>query len=236
MRLILASSIIAASAALTVLAAALPASADTRSFNLAGFKRIEASKGFTIEFTQASAYSVVVDSKHNNLDMIIVEKVGDTLRITRPESTRNVKNVEDIVRISAPDIEELDLHAAVTFNAGRLDLDKLVIDGNAATRVTIADLRVDTLRADMDAASRLDVAGTCSKLSLRAGAATKVDTKNFKCREADIDAGVASRVHAFASERAKATAGVSSTVMVSGKPAKFEKSADRLASSISLTD
>lgn len=236
MRLILASAIMAASAAATTLVFAFPASAETKSYNLSGFKKIEAEAGFSIEFTQSPTWSVVVDSRRNTLDMIVIEKVGDTLRIKRPKNTRNVEKVEDIVRISAPDLEELELDAAIKFTAQKLNVDKLEIEGSAAVSVSIADLRVDRLKVDLDAASKLVVSGTCAKLVLTVDAAASADTKGLKCREADIDAGVASKVHAFASERAVAKAGVSSKVLISGKPASFQKSEDTLGSSVSLAD
>jgi hypothetical protein len=257
MRLLLATAIVLSSAALTTLALAAPAHAETRQYDLSGFRKIEASKGFTIEFTQAPTFSVSVDSRHNNLDRIVIEKVGDTLRIDRPKGfcTRTSRvtrdggsspkvvddgclhhEVEDIVTISAPDLDALELHAAIEFNAKKLNLDKLRIDAEAAIKINIADLRVDMLDVEMDAASKLVVAGACSKLVLDLGAASSVDTRNLKCREADIDAGVASKVHAFASERATAKAGISTSILISGKPKTFTKSIDRFSSTVSLAD
>jgi hypothetical protein len=236
MRLMLASAIILTSAALTTLALTAPADAETRKFDFTGFKRIEADAAFRIEFTQAPTYSVTVDSKHDNFDLIVVEKVGDTLRITRPRNGRNVREIEDVVHVSAPDLDALKLNAAISFNAGRLDLDQLKIDAEAAISINIADLRVGALDVDMDAASKLVVGGTCAKLSLNLGAASNVDMQNLKCREADIDAGVASKVHAFASERATAKAGMSSSILVSGRPRDFVKSTDQFGSSVSLAD
>lgn len=255
MRLLLASAIIAASAAATFIAVTGPASAEARSYNFSGFTKIEANAGFRIEFTQSPAWSVKVDSKYNNLHSIIVEKVGDTLRISRPEgfctmrvshdgvkpkSTNKVcldHEVEDVITISAPDLEALQLHAAISFNAPRLNLDKLSIDGRAAVKINIANLQVGDLDVQLDAASKLTAGGACTRLDMSLGAATTVDTKTLKCREAHINAGVASKVEAFASDKAVANAGISTTIKVSGHPRDFQPSAqDRFGSSVSLAD
>jgi hypothetical protein len=114
-----------------------PAFADTKTFNLSGFKKIEADSAFTIEFTQSPNYSVVVDSRHDNMDKIIVEKSGDTLRITRPNDTNIRHEIEDIVRISAPNLEAIKLHSAVKFTADKLSTGDLDIDVHSATQVTI---------------------------------------------------------------------------------------------------
>jgi len=236
MRLLLASAIAGSTAALTALIVVSSAAAETKTYELSGFKKIEASAGFTIEFAQSPTWSVVVDSRHDNLDLVIVEKVGDTLRIKRPQKTRQVKELHDIVRISAPDLDALKLDAAIEFNAKKLNLDTLSIDANAAIQINIADLRVDALNVDMDAASELVVAGTCNTLKLDLGAATSVDTRGLKCREAHIDAGVASEVQAYASEKAVANAGISSSILISGKPGDFRKSESRFGSSVSLAN
>src|ERR1700754_378296 len=86
---------------------ATPAFADTRTFNLSGFKKIEADSAFTIEFTQSPNYSVVVESKYDNMDKIIFEKSGDTLRITRPKNTNIRPQIEDVIRVSAPNLEAI---------------------------------------------------------------------------------------------------------------------------------
>jgi hypothetical protein len=253
MRLMLASAIVCTSAALTALAITSPAAADAKSYSLAGFTKVEASAGFHIDFTQSPSWSVKVDSRYNNLDKIIVEKVGDTLRISRPEGFCTMRvsrdgakvtqdngclnhEVEDVITISAPDLEALDLHAAVSFTAAKLDVDKLSIDGRAAVSVDIGDLRVGKLDVDMEAASKFVAAGTCSRVVMTLGAATTVDTKGLKCREADVDAGVASKVQVFASEKAVANAGISSSVLVSGKPRDFQKSTARFGSTVELAD
>lgn len=221
---------------ITALAFAAPASAETRTYNLSGFKKIEASAAFRIEFTQSSTWSVVVDSKYNMLDKIIVEKVGDTLRVSRPKNTHIEGKVEDVVRISAPDLDALEFDAAIKFTAGRLNIDNLKIDANAAVVIDIADLRAGVLDIDADAATKITLAGTCTKLDLTLGAASTVEAKALKCRETNIDAGTASKVHAFASDKAVARAGMASTVTVSGRPRDFQKFTEQFGSKVSLAD
>jgi hypothetical protein len=236
MRLFLASAIIATSAAATFMAVTGPASAETRSYSLSGFTKIEATAGFTIEFTQSPAWSVVIDSEYNNLDKIIVEKVGDTLKISRPKNTHIRGEVHDVIRISAPDIDALNLDAAIRFSAPSLNVDNLAIHANAAIVVDIQNLKTGALDINADAASKITLAGSCTKLDLTIGAATKVMAEGLKCRETHIDAGTASSVHAFASDKAVASAGMASSVLISGHPRDFKESHDRFGSSVSLAD
>src|SRR5262249_20403146 len=114
--------------------------------------------------------------------------------------------------------------------------DDLAIDANAAVAINIPNLKADTLDIDADAASKLTLAGTCTKLNLTVGAATKIKADGLKCRETHVDAGTASTVHVFASEKAVARAGVASQVHVLGKPRDFQESHEKFGSSVSLAN
>lgn len=222
---------------LTLVTAALatPAFADTKSYAFTGFTRIDADSAFEIQFTQSPTYSVVVDSNPNHLDKIIVEKDGDTLRISRPKNTHIRGKMHDIVRISAPDLNELELDAAIKFSSDKLDVDTLKIDAEAATSISIRSLKADTLDVDIDSASKLTLSGTCNRFTVDLGAASSVIASDFKCREAAIRGGEASSAQIFASEKAVATTGTASSIKVSGNPRDFQKKAG-FASSISLAD
>ena len=51
-----------------------------------------------------------------------------------------------------------------------------------------------------------------------------------------IEAGAASTVHAFASDKAVARAGPASHVRISGHPRDFQESHEKFGSSVALTD
>ncbi|RYY94733.1 MAG: DUF2807 domain-containing protein [Alphaproteobacteria bacterium] len=236
MRLLLATAIITATAAAVAAIglAAPPADAEVRTYNLAGFTKIEASAAFDIVFTQSPTYSVVIDSRHDGLHNIIVEKVGDTLRITRPKD-KNIKGqIDDVVRISAPTLEALKFDAAIEFEADTLKVNDLTITAQAAVEIDIKNLQARNIT--IDAASEFDLAGTCNKLDATLGTASELTANKLKCRETRIEAGFASNAHAYASEKAIANAGMASTVRISGRPRDFTETHDRFDSKVSLAD
>ena len=237
MRLLLATAIIiATAAAVAAVGLAAPANAEVRTYNLAGFRKIEASAAFKIEFTQSPTYSVVIDSKYDGLHNIIVEKVGDTLRITRPQN-KNIKGkLEDVVRISAPSLDALKFDAAIEFEADTLKVNDLTITAKAAVEVDIENLQARNITIVADAATQFDLRGTCAKLDATLGTASELTADKLKCRETHIDAGFASNAHAFASEKAVANAGMASTVRISGRPRDFKETHDRFDSKVSLAD
>ena len=220
---------------LIALVAAAPALAETKTYNITGFKKIEVDSAYTVEFTQGP-FSVVADSRENNLDKITIEKRGDTLRITRPDNTNIRHRVEDIIRISAPSLDEIRLHSAVEFTAARLNADALKIVTHSATKVAIADLDVKSLDVDAHSAAVFDLKGDCGKLTLKLDSASKFMGSDLRCREAAIDAGTASNVRAWASEKARVEAGTASNVTIGGKPKDFDSKTAKYASNVIVTD
>lgn len=214
-------------AALALISA--PAFADTKTFNLSGFRKIEADSAFTIEFTQSPNYAVVVDSKYDNMDLIIVETSGDTLKITRPKNTNVNHRIEDVIRISAPNLDAIKLHSAVKFTADKLNTGNLDIDVHSATQVNIAALKAKTVDINAHSAAQFDLSGECDVLKARMHSAAKLEANGLHCKEASIDVGSASRASIWASEKAFAEAGVASKVNVAGKPKSFEKKASDMA-------
>jgi Putative auto-transporter adhesin, head GIN domain len=206
-----------------------PSFADTKTFNLSGFKKIEADSAFTIEFTQSPTYSIVVDSRHDNMDKIIVEKSGDTLRITRPNNTNIRHEIEDIVRISAPNLEAIKLHSAVKFTAEKLTTGDLDIDVHSATQVSIGALKAKRVDIDAHSAAQFELAGECDTLKVKMHSAAKLHAADLHCKDVSVDAGSASSASIWASEKAFAEAGVASKINVGGKPKSFEKKASEMA-------
>src|SRR5262245_12814453 len=119
-----------------MLLAAAPAFAETRTFDFRNFKNIDISAGYEVIFTQSNQHSVTIES--DNFNRITAKQTGDTIKIGRPENTNMRGRVHDIVRISAPDLEQAKLNAGVKFAVDGLQVDNLELDINAGVE---ADFR-----------------------------------------------------------------------------------------------
>jgi hypothetical protein len=214
---------------------ASPALAETKTYNITGFTRIEADAAYVIEFTQGP-FAVKADSRENNLDQIVIEKSGDTLRITRPNRSNINHDIEDIIYVSAPRLDGIRLHSAVSFKADKINGDTLKIVAHSATKVAIRDVDVKSLDIDAHSAASFDLRGDCGKLTLKLDSASKFEGAGLHCREAAIDAGTASKIHAWASEKARVDAGTASSVTIGGRPKDFDSKTAKFASNVTVTD
>jgi hypothetical protein len=203
-------------------ALAAPAFADTKSYNFNNFTKLDISAGYQVIFTQSSQRSVTIESE--DFSVIEVEQRGDTLRISRPKNTNiNHRRSPDIVRISAPDLNEASLNAGVKFSVDGLNVDTLVLDINAGVEATFKRVQAQTIKLDANAGVEVDLAGSCQSLEIEASAGVDVDAEDLRCNRATVDAGVGSSVSVHAVDSVSADAGLGASIRVAGAPKTVDK-------------
>lgn len=215
--------------------AALPAFAETKSFNIRDFSKLNVETAFEVEFTQGPNWSVTVDSEYGDLDKVVVEKRGDTLFVHRPSGSFQEHRVHDVVRITAPNLSMLDISTAVKFHAERLDAPKLEINARTAAQIEIGNLHTDSLTLRGDTAASLELSGSCGTLSANLSSASNLKAADLHCQKADVRADSASSARVYASAGAIANASSVSSIHVLGRPASFEQTKDTM-SSVSRSD
>jgi hypothetical protein len=215
-------------ASLLSLMLAPAAFSETRTYDFKDFKKLSVSALYEVEFVQAPTYSITIDSKTNRFDDILVEKKGDMLMIGRPDhgwndNRRNREDVRDVVRISAPNLNELDLHAAVNFRARAMKTDKLDLNLHAAVDLDIAGIDAKTIVIESHAGVQAKLSGTCGDLSLATHTGADVDAHDLKCSTVSVEAHTGADASVFASQSVKASARMGSTIRVAGHPKSVQK-------------
>jgi hypothetical protein len=200
----------------------MPAFADTKSYTFNSFTKLDISAGYEVVFTQAAQRSVSIES--DDFTRIEIEQRGDTLRIGRPDNTNySGKRRTDIVRISAPDLNEATLNAGVKFSVDGLNVDNLVLDINAGVEATFRRVQAQTIRLDANAGVDVALAGSCETVEIEANAGVKVDAEELRCNRATVDAGVGSSVSVHAIDRVDADAGLGASIRIAGAPKDVDK-------------
>ncbi len=176
-------------------------SIQTEKRNLSEFNAIEVGGAVEVEVVAQKDFSVEVEADDNLLQFIKTEVNGDTLVIKTDKrfSTRNPVRV----RISAPDIENLEV--------------------SGASKLSLVNLKNDSLRVDSSGASKIKVDGETKNLSVELSGASRLDAENLKTENADIDASGASNANVFVSDGLKADLSGASSVVYSGNPKSVDK-------------
>lgn len=200
---------------------AAPALAETKSYDFKTFTRLDISAGYEVIFTQSQTRSVTIESE--NFDKITVRQDGDTLNIGRPRNTSVNNRKTDLVRISAPDLDSIDLSAGVKFTSASLNVDNIDLDLSAGVEATFSNLRAQNVRVDISAGVVAELAGTCESIKVDASAGAELKAKNFRCREARAEGSAGAALYLHASELVRADAGVGASIQVAGKPKSVDK-------------
>lgn len=169
--------------------------------DLAGFTRVDVGGAFVVEITAQKDYRVVVEADDNLLPLITTTVSGGTLEISSEKklSTKNPIRV----RISAPDIEK--------------------IQSSGAAKVSIADLKGESLDLESSGAAWINVAGEVAALNIDVSGASNINAENLKAENATVDASGASFVGVNVWGDLKSDASGASRIVYSGNPKNVEK-------------
>jgi Protein of unknown function (DUF2807). len=120
----------------------------------------------------------------------------------RIKADKHIKSHEPIlIRISAPDIEN--------------------VEASGASNVTVTNVKNRVLAIDTSGASKVFVSGETERLSIDVSGASNINAEGLKAENARVDASGASKVNVFAVNDLWADASGASRIFYSGTPKNF---------------
>jgi hypothetical protein len=164
------------------------------------FKQVDVS-AIQVEITAQKDFSVEVEADDNLLPLVRTEVRGGVLRI---ETNGRYKSRNPIiVRVSAPNIEDLDV--------------------SGASKVSLTNLSNENFAIHSSGASKIKVEGTTANLEIKTSGASKINAENLKAENVSVDASGASHATVSVSGDLKVNASGASNVSYTGTPTNFDK-------------
>lgn len=163
---------------------------------LADFHGVDVGGVFHVEITAGKDYAVEIEADDNLLPLITTEVKRGVLRIKteRKLSSENPMRI----RISAPNIDSLDV--------------------SGAAKVNVAGLKNESIAVDSSGASKIKVVGETAMLKVDVSGATQVDAESLTAGEASIEASGASQVDVNVTGELRTDASGASKISYSGTP------------------
>lgn len=177
-------------------------SVKTEKRDVAGFNAIKVGGAVEVEIVAQKDFSVEVEADDNLLPFIKTELNADVLEIRTEKSLKTKNPIR--VKISAPDIESLKV--------------------SGASKLSLANLKNDSLKIDASGASKIKIDGETRDLEVELSGASRLDAENLKAENANIDASGASNANVFVSGDLKADLSGASSLVYSGNPRNLEES------------
>lgn len=182
--------------------------AKTETRNVSGFKGIKAGGAINLDITFKPEYTVTVEADDNLLEYITTEVDGSALVIGIKDSVSSKSKIN--IKITMPELTDLDISGASTANVSGFKGDKLV--------------------AGFSGASKAKIDGEVREFNGRASGASSIDAANLKAENADVNSSGASSITVNASGDLKADASGASKVLYIGDPKSLKQNASGASS------
>ncbi len=173
----------------------------TEKRGVSNFSKVDVSGIFKVEIVAQKDFSLEIEADDNLLPLIKTSVEGETLKIEKEKSFSSKKTI--VIRISAPNIESLEVSGVSKINFSNIDNESLLVDSSGA--------------------SRISVSGKTNKLVVNMSGASRVKAAELKASSVSVDGSGASRAKVFASEEISADLSGASSVSYSGTPTKINK-------------
>lgn len=194
-------------AALALVAACsqpLTASAETRSYNLSGFKEIRASSSANVVLKQGP-YSVTAESTNGgDFKDLVVEIQGGALVVHRESHGWWFgSNAHYTVTVTAPSIEEL--------------------RANSSADIDAANYKFQNLRVEVSSSGDVRLSGACSELDVNVSSSGDFKGTDLRCDSVKVNASSSGDADVYAAKSVVGEASSSGDVRIHGNPPQIEK-------------
>ena len=216
-------------ASVVALGLAGTASAETRTYDVGAFNKIDISAGLDLEFTGGEAQSITVENTKGDFSDIEVLVRGDTLVLKRKKNMNwgwNRKRERYGITVSAPEISELEASSGSDVSGRSMSGDDIVIDVSSGADVTVTGVDGGTVTVETSSGSDASVSGSCITVRAKSSSGSDIDARDLICQTgyADASSGSDTSIHVTGSVDAEASSGADVDVYGSPTDVQSDKS------------
>jgi hypothetical protein len=173
----------------------------TQTRDISAFHAIEVSNALQVDVTAQKDFALSVESDDNIAPLIRTEVSGGVLRISCDKHVSTSSPMR--IRVSAPDIDNLEVSGAST--------------------VSIANIQNSNFAIDLSGASKVKVDGQTSQLKAEASGASKIDAQNLTADSVNVSTSGASSANVNVTSSLRADASGASHINYTGSPKDIQK-------------
>lgn len=196
---------------------------ETRSYSNTGFDAIDASAGINVVLSQGP-FDVKAQAPEGNVDKIIVEQSGATLKVRRKEEfTWFGGNGHYVVNVSAPAISKVAVSGGADLETAALQADTLELSATGGGDIDLKGLKVTTLTASTAGGGDISAEGACTTATISASGGGNFDGERLGCVNVTAAASGGGDIDIGASGVASGDASSGGDVRFFGSPGTVNK-------------
>ncbi len=190
--------------AITAFALASPASAETRTVDLASFDKVSASNGIDISINVGGSQLVTAENKDGDFDDLILEVKNGRLRASRKGNGMGWrKRPNYTISVTMPALNSLDLSSGA-------DAD-------------VSGIQSDNFSVDVSSGADADISGTCGSLDAEASSGADLDASDLICANGRVDVSSGADIEVHVTQTLSADASSGGSITVYGNPKEVDK-------------
>lgn len=196
------------------------ASAETRTYDVGSFTKIDISAGLDLTFEAGGPQSIEVENTKGDFSDIEVVVKGDTLVLKRVKNNWGWgrKRAAYNITVSAPVISGLEASSGSDVSGSGMSGDSIFIDVSSGADVSVTDTNGGTVRIETSSGSDASVSGQCTRVRAEASSGSDLDARKLVCAQGEADASSGSDIVIHASQSVNAEASSGADVDVYGAP------------------
>lgn len=215
---------IISTAAIVALAFTPAALAETKTYDVDGFSKLDVSAGLDVEFTTDGDYSVTAENRKGDFSDIEVYTRGDTLYLKRPNRSGWGwgQRKSYAVTVSAPSLSSIEASSGSDVTGSGLTGENVSIDVSSGADVTVSGIQGGTVRLETSSGSDLTASGTCSTVRAESSSGSDIEAGRLVCANgrAEASSGSDITIHVTGSVSADVSSGAD--VVVRGGPTETD--------------
>lgn len=196
------------------------ANAETRTYEVGSFSKIDISAGLDLTFETGGAQSITVENDKGDFSDIEVLVKGDTLVLKRAKNNWGWgrKRERYGITVSAPVISGVEASSGSDVSGRGMSGDDVFVDVSSGADVTITGVDGGTVSVSTSSGSDASVSGTCVTVRADSSSGSDLDARDLICENgrADASSGSDISIHVTGSVQAEASSGAD--VDVYGSP------------------
>ena len=176
---------------------ALPAVAETRTYDVGAFDRISVSSGIEVHVTAGRSQSVTVEERNGKFDDIGIDVVDGQLQIHRLKRMnwgRHRNHYE--VTVDIPALKEL--------------------KASSGSEIKATDIDATDFAIRVSSGAEINAAGRCTTLTIRASSGADTDARDLQCNTVTGHVSSGASIDAYGSNSVEASASSGGSLRVFG--------------------
>lgn len=194
--------------------------AETRSYDVPAFTKIDVSSGITLSFATGEAQGVIVENAKGNFDDIQVTVSNSTLNLKRPQKFGwSFNRPRYSVTVSAPELSGLEVSSGADAIGSGLSGPDVFVEVSSGASAEVSDIDGGLVALETNSGADMTVSGVCGEVQADSSSGSDLDASGLVCvaGHAEASSGADTAIHTTQSVHAEASSGAD--VIVYGSPA-----------------